>query len=150
MQQGPFAPQALPCFLATASLAATVSPSTAFPVVPVIRSTLLHRFLDGTRTVSPVAQHVLVTVLPLPPRRSDVSHQSVCETSCSLRPTIEGSAFGVISCRGHLWVHFRCGPVTRSPPQGRFCRLASSASFPPRMQPKLRGSDSFPGGSTSH
>src|SRR5262249_36885511 len=36
---------------------------------PVIRGTLLHRFPDGTRTVSPVAQHVLVTVLPLPPRR---------------------------------------------------------------------------------
>src|SRR5947199_8435073 len=50
------------------------------------------------------------------------------------------------SYRGHLWVHFRCGPVTRSPSQGRLCRLASSASFPPRMQPKLRGSDSFPGG----
>src|SRR5262249_3412556 len=26
---------------------------------------LLHRFLGGTRTVSPVARHVLVTVLPL-------------------------------------------------------------------------------------
>src|SRR5690242_15982303 len=50
------------------------------------------------------------------------------------------------SCRGHLWVHSRCGPVTRSPSQGRFCRLASSASFPPRMQPKLRGSDFSPGG----
>jgi len=70
VQQGPFAPQALPCFFATMSLAATVSPSTAFPVAPVIRSTLLQRFLAGTRTVSPVARHVLVTVLPLPPRRS--------------------------------------------------------------------------------
>jgi hypothetical protein len=50
------------------------------------------------------------------------------------------------SYRGHLWVHFRCGPVTRSPPRGRLCRLASSASFPSRRQPKLRGSDSCPGG----
>ena len=32
MQQGPLAPQALPCFLATSGLAATVSPSIAFPV----------------------------------------------------------------------------------------------------------------------
>jgi hypothetical protein len=39
---------------------------------------------------------VLVTVLPLPPRRSDISHRSVCDTPCSLRPTIEGSAFGLI------------------------------------------------------
>jgi len=99
VQQGSFAPQALPCFLAIASLTAAVSPSTAFPVAPVMRSTLLQRFLAGTRTVSPVAQHALVTVLPLPPRRSDVSHQSACETSCSLRPTIGGSAFGVFLSR---------------------------------------------------
>ena len=33
---------------------------------PVIRPTLLHRFLGGTRTASPVAQRILVTVLPLP------------------------------------------------------------------------------------
>src|ERR1035441_7049005 len=30
---------------------------------------LLRRFLDGTGRASPVAQHVLVTVLSLPPRR---------------------------------------------------------------------------------
>ena len=77
MQQGPFAPQALPRFFATTGLAAAVSPFIAFPLLTVIRSTLLHRFLDGTRTVSPVAWHVLVTVLPLPPRRSVRSHRSV-------------------------------------------------------------------------
>src|SRR3954471_18193997 len=32
---------------------------------------LLHRFPSGARTVSPVARHVLATVLSLPPRRSD-------------------------------------------------------------------------------
>ena len=139
MQQGPFAPRALPRFVATTSLAATVSSSVDFPVVAGYTTDLLHRFLDGTRTVSPVAQHVLVTVLPLPPRRSDMPHRSVCAMSCCLRPTLEGSASGVIFCRGHLWVHLRCGPVTRSPSQGWLCRLASSASFPPRMRPKLRG-----------
>src|SRR5215813_8084292 len=37
--------------------------------------TLLHRFLDGARTASPVAQHVLVTVLSLttPPECRAVS-----------------------------------------------------------------------------
>src|ERR1700693_2206529 len=74
--------------------AATVSPSIAFPVLPVIRCTLLHRFLDGTRTVSPVARHALVTVLSLPPRRSDMPLRSVCAISCCLRPTKAGSAFG--------------------------------------------------------
>jgi hypothetical protein len=36
------------------------------------------------------------------------------------------------------------GPMTRSPSQGWLCRLASSASFPLRMQPKLRGVRLFP------
>src|SRR5262249_62032914 len=36
-----------------------------FPESPVIRPTWLHRLRDGTRTVSPVARHALVTVLPL-------------------------------------------------------------------------------------
>src|SRR5882762_11824063 len=41
-------------------------------------------------------------------------------------------------CRGHHWVHLRCGPVTRSPSRGWLGRSASSVSFPPRMRPKLR------------
>jgi hypothetical protein len=57
-------------FITTTSPTATLSSSTAFPVWPVIRSTLLRRFLGGTRRVSPVASHVLVTVLShyTPPR----------------------------------------------------------------------------------
>ena len=76
---------------------------------------LLHRFLDGTRTVSPVAWHALVTVLSLMPRRNVSSLQSVCDDSCCLRPTDGGSASGAREFRGHLWVHLRYGPVTRSP-----------------------------------
>ena len=95
MQQGPFAPRALPRFNATTDPAATVSSSTVFPGPPVMRSTLLRRFLDGTRTASPVAWHVLVTVLSLPPRHRDVPHQMSGDTSCCLRPTRENSAFGV-------------------------------------------------------
>src|SRR5208282_4309937 len=69
-QQGSFAPRALPRFDATPNPSVTLSPSIDFPVEPVIRSTLLQRFRAGTRRASPVAQHVLVTVLSLPPRRS--------------------------------------------------------------------------------
>src|SRR5881296_3282416 len=36
-----------------------------FPGVAGYTTDLLHRLLDGTRTVSPVARHALVTVLPL-------------------------------------------------------------------------------------
>ena len=88
------APRALPRFSATTGPAAAVSSSIAFPVSPVIRCTLLHRFPSGTWTVSPVAQHALATVLSLPPRRSDMPLRSVCAMPCCLRPAIEGSAFG--------------------------------------------------------
>src|SRR5262249_51458233 len=49
-----------------------------------------------------------------------------------------------VSCRGHHWVHLRCGPVTRSPSRGWLRRLAPSVSFPPRMRPKLRRFLTFP------
>src|SRR5262249_6016314 len=46
-----------------------------FPGVAGYTTELLHRCLDGTRTVSPVARHVRVTVLPLttPPEWQAVS-----------------------------------------------------------------------------
>src|SRR5690348_14664414 len=69
--QGPFAPRTLLRFLATPDPAATLSSSADFPVSPVIRPTLLRRFRAGTRRASPVAQHVLVTVPSLPPRRGE-------------------------------------------------------------------------------
>jgi hypothetical protein len=47
--------------------------------------TLLHRFLDGARRASPVARRILVTVLPLPPRRSERSLQPECVRPCCLR-----------------------------------------------------------------
>jgi hypothetical protein len=53
------APAALPAFVATPDPSATVSPSTAFPGAPVIRSTWLRRFRDGARTASPVARPAL-------------------------------------------------------------------------------------------
>ena len=80
-----------------------------------------------------------VTVLSLPPRRSVLRHRSECRRSCCLRPGPKGSAFGSYSSRGHWWVHLRYGPVTRSPSRRWLCQLASSDSFPPRRQLKLRG-----------
>ena len=62
-QQGSFAPRALPRLNATTNPSVTLSPSIDFPVEPVIRSTLLRRFRAGTRRASPVARHVLATVL---------------------------------------------------------------------------------------
>jgi hypothetical protein len=145
VQQGPFAPRALPRFVATTNLAAAVSSSADFPGVPVIRPTWLRRFLGGTRTVSPVARHVLVTVLPLttPPK----CHAASVSPRHNIQPSPRTRGLGLRShffCRGHHWVHLRYGPVTRSPSQGWLGRSASSASFPPRVRPKLRRSLTLP------
>src|SRR5258706_14843042 len=99
--QGPFAPRTLLRFIATPDPAATLSSSADFPVSPVIRPTLLRRFRAGTRRASPVAWHVLVTVLSLPPRRGEHPYRSVFGCSCGLRPPVEGSALGDTHFRGH-------------------------------------------------
>jgi hypothetical protein len=55
-----------------------------FPGVAGYTTDLLHRFLDGTRTVSPVAEHALVTVLPLttPPEwQRRVSQPAACHAA---------------------------------------------------------------------
>ena len=107
MQQGPFAPRALPRFNATTDPAATVSSSTVFPGPPVMRSTLLRRFLDGTRTASPVAWHVLVTVLSLPPRQRNVLHQIVWRhILLPSSDTRKLGLWGLFFCRGHLLLFF--------------------------------------------
>jgi hypothetical protein len=94
----------------------TLSPSADFPGMPVILPTLLRRFRDGRRRVSPVAQRVLVTVLPLPPRRSGESYQPAYDLSYCLHLTVVGSASGAFDFRGHPCVRLRCGPVTRNHP----------------------------------
>jgi len=99
--QGPFAPWTLLRFLATTDPAATLSSSADFPVSPVIRPTLLRRFLARTRRASPVAQHVLVIVLSLPPRRDKQPYRSVFDCSRRLRPSDAGSALGLTHFRGH-------------------------------------------------
>ncbi len=63
--------------------------------MPVIRPTWLRRFLGGTRTASPVAQRILATLLPLPPRRSESTRRSGFVDPCCLRLITEGSASGV-------------------------------------------------------
>ena len=88
-------------FDASTDPSATLSSSADFPGLPVIRPTLLRRFLAGTRRVSPVAQHVLVTVLSLPPRRGEQPYRSVFGWSFCLRPTVAGSTLGDFHFRGH-------------------------------------------------
>jgi len=126
-------------FIATTNPSATLSSSANFPGPPVIWPTLLRQFLGGTRRASPVAQHVLVTVLSLSPRRSEMPLQPACGASYRLRPMIGGSASGAMNFRGHLCVHSRYGPVTRSPSHGWLCRWASGTRFPSYLPSKLQG-----------
>ena len=56
-----------------------------------------------------------------------------------------------ISCRGHLWVHFRCGPVTRSPSLSMALLFGfRSFGFPPVCESSYGASDSCPDGIDSH
>jgi hypothetical protein len=124
----------LPGSYPSSSLLRTLPPPSRHPsssrFQPVIGRTCSRVFLSGTRKVSPVAQHALVTVLSLPPRRSAMPLRSARDMSCRLRPEPGGSAFGsLVFFRGHLWVYFRYGPVTRSPSLRWLCRSASPASL---------------------
>jgi len=132
-------------FTVTTNLSATLSSSTHFPLFTVIASTLLRQFLPGTRRVSPVARHVLVTVLSLPPRRSEQSYRSDFDYPCCLHPTDAGSTSEVSHFRGHLGVHSRYGPATRSPP----LKMALSMGFryfgfPDTCHSSYGGSDFYP------
>ena len=97
-------------------LADTVSSSNGFPVFRLCHSTLLRQLPSGTRTVSPVARHVLVTVLSLPPRRS--VHVASVSPRHVMLPSPRSRGLGLrilVFFRGHFWVHLRYGPATRSP-----------------------------------
>src|SRR5208337_2280111 len=49
---------------------------------------------------------------------------------CCLRLRDEGSTSGATHFRGHLCIHCRYGPLTRSPPLRWLCRWASGDRFP--------------------
>jgi len=118
--------------------------------MPVIRPTLLRRFLDGTRTASPVAQRILVTVLPLPPRRSESTRRSGFVDPCCLRSNTESSTSGV---------HFVSGPPVGSLalrpgdsltiPKMALSVGFRSFGFPPVCDSSYRAPDSCPGGTRS-
>src|SRR6201987_5115930 len=119
--QGPLAPRAFLRFVATPDPAAPLSSSADFPVSPVIRPTLLRRFIVGTRRASPVAQHVLVTVPSLPRRRGAQPYRSVFGCSCCLRPSEVGSALGATFFEATMR-SLLIQPDDSCSPLGRSCR----------------------------
>jgi hypothetical protein len=93
---------------------------------------------------------VLVIVLSLSPRQSGPPHQSVCDAPCCLHPTVAGSASGATHFRGHLCVHFRYGPMTRTIPADGFVDRFQRLSFLPPCYPSYGASDFCSGGTASH
>jgi hypothetical protein len=75
---------------------------------------------------------------------------SPCDAPCRLRPKTGGSAFGFCTFEA-IWVHLRYGPATRSPSlSDGFVNRLQDAQFPSFLLFKLRGLDSYPGGTCTH
>ncbi len=119
------------------------------PGVTGYRLGLLRAFRPGPRRASPVASHVLATVPPLLPRRSEFSYQPEFDHSCCLRPNIEGSASGDTTFRGHL--AFTCVAARQLAHRSTngFVDGLQPFRFPLRLPSKLRESGSFPGRTVS-
>src|SRR5580704_11204434 len=100
---GVFVISPLPPFLLESLLTAGLLRSTAITPFrsycgPLRHPLAFRHFPDGTRRATPVAQHVLITVLSLPPRRSVMALRSARAMPCCLRPEEEGSASGSKFC----------------------------------------------------
>jgi len=144
-QQGPFAPQACPRFIAPTDPSAPLASSVDFPVDRFYTLPCFRRFRGGTRRAAPVAARVLVPRLSLPPRRSGPPRQPDCDGPCCLR--LHGCRLGR---RGFSL----SGPPVRalalrpgdSPPSRRWGgREASEGWFPVPLLSELQGSDFSPG-----
>ena len=124
-QQGPFAPRALPRFIATTRPTATVSSSADFPgdagYTAYLAPPISRWDEDGFSSCSAHPCHRAAPTTP--PERIDAS----VRIRRSMLPSPHTRKLGLRShlCRGHLWVHLRCGPVTRSPSRRWLCQSAS-------------------------
>jgi hypothetical protein len=122
-QQGLFAPRTLLRFLTTTDTAESLSPSTDFPVSPVIRLPCSADFATGRGGFLQLLSMTLSPCCPYQPRRSVVPHQSMRR---SMLPSPKNGRLGLRTCPFEaIWVHLRYGPVTRSPS----LKMASSIGF---------------------
>src|SRR6266853_6898514 len=111
---------------------------------------LLRRFLDGARRVSPVARHDLVTVLslPTPPKCFVASVLATLHAAFARKVRARPSDCSTFEA---IWVYLRYGPATRSPPfSDGFVNRLQDVQFPSFLLFKLRGLDSYPDGTLTH
>ena len=106
-------------------------------------------FPSVARRASPVAWCVLVTVPPLPPRRSGPPLQPVCGVPCCLRQPLGGSASGLSSVEATYVFAFAAARRLAHHPKGWFYRWASGHWSPSSLPSKLRGPGSYPDGIAS-
>ena len=146
-QQGPFAPRTLLRFTAVTPFAPGTSLRFSAHYEPIRHPLVFHRFpgfasytvccsgnfSSGREGFSSCLAHPCHRAAANTPPECLTASVS-CGNPCCLRPFGAGSAPGVFGFRGHLCVHFRCSPMTRSPSQRWLCRSASFASSPPRMR----------------
>ena len=79
-----------------------------------------------------------VTVLSLPPRRSDGSCQPGYDPSCCLRLSVAGSTSECPHFRGHIRVRLRYGPVTCCHPEDGLVDGLQRLGFPPPCHPSYK------------
>jgi len=84
-------------------------------------ASLLRRFLDGTRRVSPVAQHDLVTVLSLPTPPKCFAAPVLATLPAAFAREVRAGPSGFSPFEA-IWVHLRYGPVIRSPSMRWLCQ----------------------------
>jgi len=102
-------------------------------------------FSSGARRASPVAWHVLChrAVASTPPKRvGRISQISAAHAAFAHPRKAQPSGFPF---RGHIRVHFRYGPVTRTFPQGRLVDRLQIIAFAPLCYPSYGASDFYPG-----
>ena len=82
------------------------------PPCGIIEPTLFRPFLSGMKRVSPVALHILVTMLLLPPRQScHFPFQSVSERHTAFAIRLLARPTGFTHFRGYLCIYLRYGLV---------------------------------------
>jgi hypothetical protein len=128
----------------------TLSSSTDFPGAPVIRLPCSADFAAGRGGLLQLLDASWSSCRRHSPRQGGAPPQSGCDAPCGLRPPVAGSAPWTRHFRGLLCVHFRYGPMTRSPSPRWVCRRASGVRFPYILPSSYRAPDCSPGGSISH
>ena len=125
VQQGPFAPWALPHLIATTDLAVTVPPAVDFPVGPVIRPRCSTDFSMGRGRLLQLLSMSFVTVLSLttPPECRPAS----ASLRCAILPSLDTRELGL---RGLFFVEATTGSLPLRPGDSlTILKMALSVGF---------------------